>query len=284
MLDQNPADLGLRIRIKEELDRRSRTEGRWTRHEKWVAAGTVFGLLGFLAALAVVPGIPQWLGLEKRGQSERAGRPQSPSSQPDRIQGGGVSPPSVPSNPRPVLGVELRLLYGGPELRVFNEGDSLAQQINVDVIAWQATLYGVEFSRSIPVRDLIPNADFTIDQVFGQSEEESDSSGRHFEKNLFMRDEHLPISGYFVVTCSTCSHPRAWAFSQPRAKRDESGPVPFAKYYGVDHPWPLIEFEYPREKPKCCQCVNVPRGVGAEYQRYPHVLWSPPGKRQPSTD
>ena len=183
----------------------------------------------------------------------------------------------MPSNP--VLGVELRLLYGGPELRVFNEANSMAQQINVDVVAWQAAGYGVEFSRSYPVRDLIPNADFTVDRVFGESEEESDSSGSHFERNLFMRDEHLPISGYFVVTCSTCSHPRAWAFAQPQRKRDESGPVPFAKYYGVSHPWPLIEFEYPKEKPKIYQCVNVPRGICAEYQKRKGALWSPPARQ-----
>lgn len=248
MLDRDPADVGMRIRIKEELDRRSRTEGRWTRHEKWVAAGTVLAFMGVLAALAVVPGVPQWLGLEKRSQSEQEGPLQSPSSQSDRIQGGGVSPSSVPSGPRPVLGVELRLLYGGPEIRVFNEGRSLAQQINVDVVAWQATLYGVEFRRSYPVRDLIPNADYTIDHVFGESEEESDSSGHPFERNLFMRDEHLPISGYFVITCSSCTHPRAWAFAQPQRKRDDSGPLPFARFYGVDHPWPLVEFVVPQGK------------------------------------
>jgi hypothetical protein len=284
ILDQNPADVGVRVEIKEELGRRGyaeRRERRWTRHDKLLFAALPIALLTLVAAVLVVRPVERWLWPDKRDQGEQAGHPQTPSRQAPQDPGVGIPSPSVPSSPKPVLGVELRILFGGPELRVFNEGQALAQQINVDVVAWQATLYGVEFSRSYSVRDLIPNADFTIERVFGEPEDESDSSGHHFERNLFMRDEHLPISGYFVVTCSNCSHPRAWAFAQPRAKRDESGPVPFAKYSGEDHPWPLIEFEYPREKPKTYQCVNIPPGVcGADILRYKNVPWSLPARRQ----
>jgi hypothetical protein len=45
------------------------------------------------------------------------------------------------------------------------------------------------------------------------------------------------------------------------------------KYYGVDHPWPLIEFEYPAEKPKSYQRLNVPQGICDEYQKRKEVMW-----------
>lgn len=67
----------------------------------------------------------------------------------------------------PVLRLDLKLLIGGFELLVTNEGDALAQGINVDVAAWQPGSPGVEFYKSYPVRDLSPWADFTIMRVFG---------------------------------------------------------------------------------------------------------------------
>jgi hypothetical protein len=72
------------------------------------------------------------------------------------------------SNPRvPALHLDLKLLIGGFELLVTNEGEALAQGINVDVAAWQPGSPGVEFYKSYAVRDLSRWADFTIMNVFG---------------------------------------------------------------------------------------------------------------------
>jgi hypothetical protein len=70
-----------------------------------------------------------------------------------------------PHGPR--LRLDLHLIISGFELHVANEGDVLAQGINVDVMGWQAGAPGAEFIKSYPVRDLGPLADDTIQFVFG---------------------------------------------------------------------------------------------------------------------
>lgn len=67
----------------------------------------------------------------------------------------------------PLLRLDLRVSISGYELYVANEGEVLAQGINVDVVAWQAGAPGAELIKSYAVRDLSPLADFTIRSVFG---------------------------------------------------------------------------------------------------------------------
>jgi hypothetical protein len=67
----------------------------------------------------------------------------------------------------PSLRLDLRVSISGFELYVANEGEVLAQGINVDVVAWQAGAPGAELIKSYAVRDLSPLADFTIRSVFG---------------------------------------------------------------------------------------------------------------------
>jgi hypothetical protein len=71
----------------------------------------------------------------------------------------------------PVLRLDLQLVISGFELHVANEGEALAQGINVDVTAWQAGAPGAEVIKSYPVRDLSPLADYTIQSVFGSYNE-----------------------------------------------------------------------------------------------------------------
>lgn len=68
----------------------------------------------------------------------------------------------------PLLRLDLKLFIGGYELLVTNEGQALAQGINVDVAAWQPGSPGIEFYKSYEVRDLSPWADFSIRRVFGE--------------------------------------------------------------------------------------------------------------------
>jgi hypothetical protein len=256
MLDQDPTDVGLRVGLKAELARRDRTESKWTRGEKWAVAATLVALLGSFSASAVVPEVRRWLRLDKPAESQGAVPP---------VVGQGTQPLS-PIKPLPLIGIELRDRYSGYELRVFNEGQILAQQINVDVVAWQVAGMGaVEFNKNYAVRDLIPGADFTI----------------------YSRDDHEPISGYFVATCNSCSRPRAWAFYFPPVGRDRPLESRLSREWGQkypgDHAWPLIEFHYPEERPKYYQCVDSPRGACAEYKgaRHRGVLWFPLSKKKP---
>jgi hypothetical protein len=65
------------------------------------------------------------------------------------------------------VALELRLLIGGFELRVFNEGHHEAQEIIVDAMAWQVGAPGPEFRNTYKVRDLNSQSDLTIEKVFG---------------------------------------------------------------------------------------------------------------------
>ena len=71
----------------------------------------------------------------------------------------------------PLLRLDLRNVISGYEMYVVNEGEALAQGVNVDVVAWQAGAPGPEWVKSYAVRDLSPLADFTIANVFGRYRE-----------------------------------------------------------------------------------------------------------------
>jgi hypothetical protein len=75
--------------------------------------------------------------------------------------------PVLPKKGGPSLRLNLRDVSSGFELHISNDGETLAQGINVDVMAWQAGAPGAEFVKSYAVRDLSPLADFTIQSVFG---------------------------------------------------------------------------------------------------------------------
>lgn len=187
-----------------------------------------------------------------------------------RLTDGSTQRSSVPA--KPSLRVELRLLISGFELRVVNESEVLTQGINVDVASWQVGSPGVEFSKSYPVRDLGPWADFVIHDVFG-----TPPGGSRESPGLFWREAHGPISGYFSVSCNTCPRPRGWAFYVPprgqiNPEESELSKGMEARYGGESSPWPLAEFLYPDDKPGIGRCVNFP--IGACYPKY-RPVWHP---------
>lgn len=91
---------------------------------------------------------------------------------------------------------------------------------------------------------------------------------------LFGRRDHGPISGYFVVSCSTCGRPRAWAFYESRRKDgipQEMPELDAANRHTTS--WPMIEFLYPDDKPRIGWCVDFPKGVCRHDQYY--NIWKP---------
>jgi hypothetical protein len=263
VLGEDTVDIGHRIGAKAELGRRDRAERKRTRGNRWTAAGAVFTFMCLLAAL-----FNQEFRRLVRLDTPTAPRAAEPQVRPP------AEPPiqSSAHNPQPSLRVELRLMIGGYELRVTNEGQALAHEVNVDAAAWQHGAPGIEFLKSYQVRDLIPRADATVYSIFNPPQaQEPEVHGAVWRNDLFSRDQHYEISGYIVVTCSTCSNPRAWAFYVPpegvsRPKESQLSKEMYSKYTGQRHPWPLAEFHYPEDKPLIGECVDFPRGVcGTEY-------------------
>jgi len=181
----------------------------------------------------------------------------TPTRKEDSFRQGNIPPfDSTANSSGPTLNSDMRLRIGGFELTIRNDGRSPATGIAVDVFAWQEGSPGAEVIQSYPVRDLGPNADFTI---YGFLENQT---------GPFERPSHLEISGYFAVSCVTCSRTRAWAFHAPpqatwyadlAAHEDESGS------------WILREFVYPEKKPPIASCVDVPVGIC----RRRGYLWKP---------
>ena len=278
LLDEDPVDVARRLAAKAELVRRSRIDGRRARSRRWGLAAVVLSLLCFLAALAVVPEFRRLVRLDTPTAPPQAAEPLvRPPAEPQ------IQPPA--HSPQPSLRVELRLMIGGYELMVANEGQALAQQINVDVMAWQQSAPGIEFVKSYPIRDLIPGADTTVYSVFEPPEAQGPIIPGAWHNDLFSREKHYHISGYFVVTCNTCSGPRAWAFYvPPQGVSDSEAERLWDELYlhhtGQRHPWPLAEFRYPKDRPNIGQCVDVPRGV---CRTNAHSAWVPnPAPKRPN--
>lgn len=95
-----------------------------------------------------------------------------------------------------------------------------------------------------------------------------------FNKPLFWRQNHAPISGYVVVSCNTCGRPRAWAFYYPRVEHGGPANVPaLDSVTRTTTSWPIVEFLYPEDKPKISSCVEFPTGVCQK--DFYDMLWIP---------
>lgn len=119
--------------------------------------------------------------------------------------------------------------------------------VYVDVLSWQHGAPGPEIRETCPVRDLIPDADFT----FNVKLQALQGPWEYIENRL-----QQPTSGYIAATCSNCDHPKAWAFYVPGqgSKEEES-------FLKVD-PWPMVEFGYQWHKPRVRECAPIPSGSG----------------------
>lgn len=95
-----------------------------------------------------------------------------------------------------------------------------------------------------------------------------------YNRELFSRYDHAPISGYFVVSCNTCGRPRAWAFYESRSKDGSPQKVPEldAATRGTTSR-PMVEFLYPEDKPEIGWCVDFPQGVCLHEQN--ESIWKP---------
>jgi hypothetical protein len=154
----------------------------------------------------------------------------------------------------PILDAKLLLRIGGFRINILNSGAAPATGTYVDIVAWRPGAPGADVEKTIPIRDLATHADFTFDVSFRNPLLEPDYK------------DTLPTCGYIAVSCIGASRPRAWAFYIPNADGEETR----RKFFKVD-PWPMIEFQYPEDKPGIGYCVDFPRGVCGSSD----WLWSP---------
>jgi hypothetical protein len=147
----------------------------------------------------------------------------------------------------PILGVKLLLRIGGYRINVLNSGTTTATDAYVDVVSWRPGAPGPDAEKTIPIHDLPPYADITFDVSF--------LSGRdpHPEPDF---TNTYPTCGYIAVACVGANRPRAWAFYIPNADDHET----YQKFFQVE-PWPIVEFQYPEDKPGIGCWVDYPKGV-----------------------
>lgn len=104
----------------------------------------------------------------------------------------------------------------------------------------------------------------------------SHTTNDDFNKPLFWRQNHGPISGYVVVSCNTCGRPRAWAFYYPGIKDGNLQADPaFDSIIRNTTLWPAVQFLYPEDKPHVSSCVDFPTHVCPEDQYSKALLWRP---------
>lgn len=156
------------------------------------------------------------------------------------------------------LHLELMLRIGGFQVRVANLGPGPAKQVTVTLKTWQVGAPGPDVMREFPIRDLPPNDDYTLDVelVYSGTDAEYRTSRRK-----------SPTCGYVVVRSIDTARPRAWAFFVPPA--EALWDVAFQGSL-----WPMLEFEYPTNKPESSPCVDYPAGVCRRYGRDDYV-WAP---------
>lgn len=164
---------------------------------------------------------------------------------------------------RPNLEVELLLEYDGFKIRVLNNGNALASQIHVDVVSWGNGAPAASIKIKKEIRDLPPNTDFIFDiDLLNHGGKVVYPSGSH----------RCSSSGYIVVYCNNCDKPRAWAFYTP----EETEYFNFITTYLSGHSWPIVEFDYPEDKPGIGRYVNYPKEFSKELP--PISCWYPKKK------
>lgn len=160
---------------------------------------------------------------------------------------------------QPLLGLTLHLRAGGFEVSVHNAGDGTARQVYVDLLSWRLGAPGLDVQETYTVRDLGPRADYTFSV---------DLQNEYSQSN-----DRPPMSGYIVAGCANAEKSRAWAFHLPNL--NSKAQQKFWDDLHVGSEWPIIEFEYPADKPYL-QCVNYPKGV-CEITRWSRRDWVPSG-------
>jgi hypothetical protein len=148
----------------------------------------------------------------------------------------------------PILDVKLLLRVAGFRINVLNSGSTAATAVYVDVVSWCPGAPGPDAEKTIPLRDLPPHADFTFDVSF--------LSYRRPDREQGITNTY-PSCGYIMVSCVGASRPRAWAFFIPNVEDHETK----QKFFARVEPWPIVEFQYPEDKPGIGSWVDYPRGV-----------------------
>jgi len=141
------------------------------------------------------------------------------------------------------LAAELHFMIGSQRMRIANVGDVLATKINVDIVSWANGAPDATIRINREVRDLMPESDFLFDIDLLH----------HGGTTGIPPDEHrYSSSGYILVTCNNCDEPKAWAFYIP-----EDGHMDTVKRTTTS--WPIVEFNYPEDKPRIGEVVNYPK-------------------------
>ena len=157
---------------------------------------------------------------------------------------------------KPQLEARLMSRIGGFEIRIANPSDTLVTQVFVDVVTWGIGAPGPFVRQSMPVRDLPPHSDVTLEMGTLRG-----NQGEHQESN------NMQGSGYIVVTWGNSDYPRAWAFCLPGQRDEDKLPEVMARQFrGND--WPIVEFKYPTNTPPIGCGVNYPKGVCERYDAW----------------
>ena len=172
---------------------------------------------------------------------------------------------NVVTSPRPaILELRLALRISGFQIHVANTGTTPARQVTITLTTWQVGAPGPDIVKEFSVRDLSTLDDVVLDRV--------EMVDRDNDRRYARQRDNWPTCGYLVVRSINTARPRAWAFFMPPANQA----LPDSRFTGQW--WPIVEFDYPRNRPESSPCVDFPRGICADYHKT-GFLWAKYGRR-----